>query len=391
MWLAKIIHIITKLELGGAQLNTLYTITHLDKKKFLPYLISGETAILDEEAKKCGVPFYKVPLMVRPVMPHKDILALWQLIRLLRKIKKEDPQLPLIVHTHSSKAGILGRWAGFFAGCDGIVHSYHGFGFTDWQSPIVRNAFVWAERLTRPITDRFICVSINNLKKGAQKRVLVESKSHLIRSGISISEFKRNDKNPQEVKDELGIPADAPVVGMVACFKPQKAPLDFVDIAQRVASKHGHVYFLVAGDGELRAEMERKIEEYGLKDRFLLLGWRKDIPRLMSVMNVLVLTSLWEGLPRIIPQAWSSEVPLVVTAVDGSAEAIKNGINGFLFEPRDVETAAQKILALLEDRELAKSIALEGGKSVKEFDIDLMVQKQEELYLSLLLEKSKLK
>lgn len=389
--LAKIVHIITKLELGGAQLNTLYTVTHLNREQFLPYLISGEPGILDEEAGKSGVPFYKATMMVRPVRPHKDVLALAQLIALLRKIKKEKPRLPVIVHTHSSKAGILGRWAGFIAGCEGIVHSYHGFGFTDWQHPLVRSAFVWAERITRPITDRFICVSLNNLKKGAEEKVLVESRAHLIRSGISISEFKREDKNPKEVKDELNIPADSPVVGMVACFKPQKAPLDFVAIAKRVASEHGKAYFVVAGDGELRAEMERKIEESGLKDRFLLLGWRKDIPRLMSAMDVVVLTSLWEGLPRVIPQAWSAQVPVVVTAVDGSAEAVRDGVNGFLFEPHDIETGAQKILAVLKDNNLAQRIVTEGKKSVQEFDIDLMVRKQEELYLNLLSEKGKLK
>jgi len=384
MPIAKIVHIITKLELGGAQLNTLYTVTHLDRKKFAPYLISGEEGILDADAEKSGVPFYRVPQMVREIRPRQDISAFWALNSILRRIRGSEPRLPVIVHTHSSKAGILGRWAARFARCEGIAHTYHGFGFTSEQSAAVYAAFVYAERIARPITDRFICVSRNNIERGAAKRVLRPEHTSLIRSGISIGEYSSEGKDRKSARREIGAPEDAPLVGMVACFKPQKAPLDFVEIAALVAREEPRAWFIIAGDGELRPDIERRVAERGLGERFRLLGWRRDIPELMSAMDVLALPSLWEGLPRVIPQAWAAGLPVVVTAVDGSAEAVSDGENGFLFQPHDIESAARSVLRLLREDALREKIREAGFKSVAEFDIDLMVRQQEQLYENML-------
>lgn len=384
MPLAKIVHVITKLELGGAQLNTLYTVTHLDKGKFLPYLISGEEGILDTDAEKSGLPFFKVTQMVREVRPHKDISALSRLTSILRRIRGDEPRLPVIAHTHSSKAGILGRWAACFARCEGIVHTYHGFGFNDEQSAPVRAAFVWAERITRPITDRFICVSRNNIEKGVEEKVLRPERTSLIRSGISIGEFSSKGKVRKSLRETIGAPDDVPLVGMIACMKPQKAPLDFVEIAARVARDAPNARFIVAGDGELRPDMEARIAEKGLGDKLKLLGWRRDVPELMAAMDVLVLPSLWEGLPRVIPQAWAASLPVVVTAVDGSAEAVTDGENGFLFQPHDVEGGAAKVVELVKNTALRKKFAAAGLISVAEFDIDLMVRQQEQLYENML-------
>jgi len=381
---ARVVHIITKLELGGAQQNTLYTVSHLDRGLFEPVLVSGEPGILDDEARSLGVEFHRVPQLVRKVRPHLEIAAAARLMLLLRRIRKREPRLPVIVHTHSSKAGILGRWAAYMSGCEFIIHTYHGFGFHDWQSAPAHFLFKWAERVTRPLTDAFVCVSRNNIEKGKKEKVLRGKDTCLIRSGIEIDKFSSEGKDIRAIKESIGVPPQAPLAGMISNFKPQKSPVDFVEIAGLVSEKMPEAHFFIAGDGELRPEVERKVRELGIKDRFHLLGWRRDVPELMAAADIVVLTSLFEGLPRVVLQAMAARRPVVATCVDGTPEAVTDGITGFLARPRDIETMARRIAELLGDAGLRRKMGEEAAKRVGEFDIDKMVRDQEDLYLKLL-------
>ncbi|MBI5181899.1 MAG: glycosyltransferase family 4 protein [Nitrospirae bacterium] len=379
----KVVHIITKLELGGAQENTLYTVSHLDKKKFIPVLITGTEGLLVDDAKRLGIEAHFLPSLVREINPVKDITALLDIRRLLLKIKRSS-QSPIIVHTHSSKAGIIGRWAAFFAGIPVVIHTYHGYGFNDYQSISKRRLFILLERLTARITTRFIAVSKNNIEKGIDAKIFKRDDVELIRSGIDISEFSDIKINKAKKKKELQVDFDKPLVGMIACFKPQKAPLDFIKAAHLVHQKMPDVRFIVAGDGELRPSMEELINSLGLKDKIKLLGFRRDIPEIMKCLDVFVLTSLWEGLPRVILQALAAGVPVVATEVDGSSEVVKNGINGFLIKPGDAEGIAEKIMYILQEIKDFKFQISDSKSILDEFDINLMVRQQEKLYMGLI-------
>jgi glycosyltransferase involved in cell wall biosynthesis len=208
----------------------------------------------------------------------------------------------------------------------------------------------------------------------------------LIRSGISIGEYQHVPESRGEIRKTLGITPHQKVVLNVSCLKPQKAPEDFVEVAARVAPQESDAVFLLVGDGILRPKVESAALRHGLGDRFRLLGWRRDVPQLLKAADVLVLTSRWEGLPRVLPQAMAAGIPAVATAVDGSPEAIEDGINGFLVQPGDVEGMAERILRLLGDPLLRDRMGREGQKRVGEFDIDLMVRQQEELYEELVKE-----
>jgi len=152
----RVIHIITKLELGGAQENTIFTVSHLNRDLFHPALWSGPGGILTQEvSEKLGEDFQLIPALAREISPGRDILALFQIYRMLLKEKKQNPDSPIIVHTHSSKAGILGRWASFWAGIPLVIHSFHGFGFNDFQPFYLRWFFINLERLTARFTDSF--------------------------------------------------------------------------------------------------------------------------------------------------------------------------------------------------------------------------------------------
>ncbi len=380
-----VIHIITLLELGGAQQNTLYTVAHLDRGRFRPYLIVGKGGILDADAMALAdVPCLFLPSLRREILPHADMLALRQIRSGIRAILRANPGAKPIVHTHSSKAGILGRWAAWCEGVPVIVHTYHGFGFHDGQTPPVRWAFQTAERLTGRITDAFIMVSRANMEKASRLGIASIGRMTLIRSGIPIRDFQDVREDREEIRASLGLGPDEPVVTMVACLKPQKAPMDFVEVARRVVAQEPKARFLLAGDGVLRGAVEEAMGSAGLLGEFRLLGWRRDIPQLLRASDVLVLTSRWEGLPRVLPQAMAAGLPVVATSVDGSPEAVEHGVNGYLVPPGQVRAMAERVVELLRDPGLRERMGAEGRRRVAEFDIDKMVAQQEELYTRLL-------
>ncbi|MFT7464105.1 MAG: glycosyltransferase involved in cell wall biosynthesis [Pseudohongiellaceae bacterium] len=381
-----VVHVITKLELGGAQQNTLHTVEHLDRTRFAPHLVCGTEGMLDDEAralKDVGLTF--LPELVRPIHPPKDLLATWRLAALLRPLVASGP---VIVHTHSSKAGIVGRAAARLAGAGPVVHSIHGFGHGAISNAALRWLTLATERLMARCTDAFIAVSECNRREGDALSLLGGRPCEIIRSGIDLDDFARADGLRAQVRQSLGYADGVPVVGMIACLKPQKAPLDFVELVRLVSERVPTARFFVAGDGELRSQVEARLLALGLTDKVQLLGWRRDIPGLLGALDVAVLTSRWEGLPRVCPQAMAASRPMVATAVDGTPEAIVDGQNGFLVEPGQMEDAAERVVQLLGDPDLRSRLGQRGQQDVASFGQEEMVVRQEALYERLLLEKS---
>ncbi len=376
---AKVCHIITKLELGGAQQNTLYTVTHLDPSRYEPMLVSGAEGILVEEARRSGVKAWFLEDLVRPVSPWRDLRAAASLVGLLRR------ERPAIVHTHSSKAGILGRFAAAAAGVPVIIHSIHGWGFHPGQTAAGWGLFVGMERLASRATSAFIGVSRANLDLGESLRILREDQARLIRSGIPLGEFRPRDGG--EAGTDLPWPSPPEggvVVGMVACLKAQKAPLDFVEVAEAVLREEPRARFVLVGDGEMRGAIEERLRAAGAGDRVTLTGWRRDVPRLMRAFDVLLHTSRWEGLPRVFPEAMATGLPIVATRVDGAPEAVEEGVNGLLFEPGDTAGMASAVVRLVRDPARRREMGRAGIDRAGAWDIDRMVRDQERLYEELL-------
>lgn len=390
----KVCHIITKLELGGAQQNTLHTVNTLNRHLFLPLLITGPEGMLVEEANRyTHVTTYYVPALVREIQPFTDLKAITAIARILKAEYQAAPHVPWIVHTHSSKAGIVGRWAAKLAGISCIIHSIHGFGFHPDQPPVTRWLYIFLEWVTARITTHFIAVSQANIQTGLRLGLFSASQVSLIRSGIDIPRFQTHIADSEAERHthrehtlrELGIPVHKRIVGMIACFKPQKAPLDFIRVMRLVTETIPEAHAMLVGDGVLRPQIEALIAQQRLESGVSLLGWRTDIPALLPLCEVLVLTSRWEGLPRVCPQTMAAGVPIVATSVDGIPEAVQDGVNGFLLSPGDIRGMADKIIYLLTHPDIARDMGHQGQKLVDEFDIRRMVRQQEELYQSLLL------
>jgi glycosyltransferase involved in cell wall biosynthesis len=372
----KIFHVITKLELGGAQKVILLSLDRLSRQRYDLTLVTGpEGLLVDAASRISGLRCVWIPSLVREVHPFKDFRTLFALWRLFRR------ERPDIVHTHSSKAGILGRWAAWLAGVPVIFHTVHGFGFNDFQRPVVRDFYIWLERVTARITTKLVLVSYANAETGEKNRVFRRGDWILCRAGISIDEYLE-EKPRRAMLPNWGIATDKVVVGMVACFKPQKSPVDFVDVAARVLEKQKDLHFVMAGDGELRPAVEQRIRERGIGQHITLLGWQKEteMPEVYRNLDIVVLTSLWEGLPCVFSEAMASGLPIVATNVDGAREAIVDGDNGFLHEPHDIEGMARSVLELVSDPELRREMGRKGKTRVMEFDISTSVSNLEAGY-----------
>ena len=371
---AKVFHVITKLELGGAQKVTLMTLERLPREQYQLGLATGPEGLLVDWANQIpDIQRVWIPSLIREVRPVQDLLAFLGLWRLFRR------ERPDIVHTHSSKAGILGRWAARLAGVPVIFHTAHGFGFNDFQRPLVRKVYVWLERVTSRITTKLVVVSYANAEKGEKSGVFKHGDWVLCRDAISVKEFMQPGPRKTQLR-AWGVPEDKVIVGMVACFKPQKAPVDFVKVAARVLQETDRVHFVMAGDGELRAEIEQAIREAGIESSITLLGWHKDMPEFYRNLDIVVLTSLWEGLPCVFSEAMAGELPIVATNVDGAREAIRDGENGYLHEPHDIEGMARSVLLLAGDGQLRCAMGRRGKSRVMEFDISTSVAALESAY-----------
>jgi len=391
----RVAHIITQLELGGAQRNTLYTVGHLNPDAYESILICGRGGMLDKEAKAGGWITHFIPRLDRPVNPVNDAIALVSLYQLLREIK------PHIVHTHSSKAGILGRIAAYFAGVPMILHTFHGFGFTPGQRPLARRFFIGVEKMCALLSAHLVFVSQANREEAEQLHIGPHIPNSLIRSGIQMGPLPEGDFDPRNlarpkterrleprgIRDKLKIPHDDWVVAYIGNFKPQKNPLDLARTAALVLQQRRDVRFLFVGEGELRKSVENWVKDQRIDDRVHFLPWRRrreDVVKILSESNCFLLTSLWEGLPRALVEAMAARLPAVAYGVDGVLDILHDGNNGFVIPPGDVALAAEKILWLADHPLKAIEMGQKGHHLIaKEFDIDLMVRKQENLYQTL--------
>lgn len=375
----KVVHLITLLELGGAQGNTIYTVLNLNEKRFSAQLWAGKGAYWDEEVKKSlGISkrLRFIPFLARSINPFFDFISLFYLWRLLKKEK------PLILHTHSSKAGILGRIAARWAGIPIIIHTFHGFGFNHQQKPWTRKLFILLEKWVAKWTDKLIFVSEANLEEAKSLQIGLPKQYNLIRSGVSLTHLKTMSlsTNAAQLRRDLRIPNQNKIVVTIGPFKPQKNLQDFIKIAQNICKTAPDIHFLVIGDGDLRGFLENQIIESGLIGKVHLPGWRRDISQILSISDVFAMTSLWEGLPRSLVEALALGIPSVCYETDGVTDLLKNG-GGFLIKQRDIETATLSIKRLLNEGTLWAQKSKEAKALItQEFDIKTMVTQQEKLY-----------
>lgn len=379
----EVLHVITRLIVGGAQENTVATVAGLARgSAWSPRLLTGpetgpEGSLLDE-ARAAGVALEILPSLRREIRPLADARAAAALAARFRGGVSLPP--PRIVHTHSSKAGLLGRWAGNRARVPGVVHTVHGWSFHERLPAWRRALFVALERRAARWCHSLIVVSEADLEIGLAHRIGRREQYTLIRSGIDLARFACPARSREAVRAELAIPRNATVVGTVGRLSAQKAPLDFVECCLRLGSEHPDLRFLLVGDGPLRAAVEERVRSSPIAGRFVLAGLRRDIPELLGAIDLFLLTSLWEGLPRVLPQAMAAGVPIVATRTAGAREAIAPGEAGLLVEPGDVGALAASAKRLLDEPGLAAVLVERGRIASRGFGLEAMLDRIETVY-----------
>lgn len=381
----RVLHIITRMIVGGAQENTLLSVEGLDKMPdYDVALMSGidlgrEGELLTRARKTTKL--IVVPELGRSINPFKDAKAFWRLYRLIRNGKYH------IVHTHSSKAGVLGRFAARLAGTPFIVHTLHSLVFHEYQPWIVNRAWRLTKKICAPITDHFISVSRIISEKAIAAGVDGPEKFTTIYSGMELDWFLNANFDSQKVRKEFGIPADAPVVGKIARLFPLKGHDQLMDAAPEIVRRVPNVRFFLIGDGILFEHLQERAKQYGILENFVFAGLidRERIPEMISAMDVVVHTSLREGLARVLPQSLAMGKPCVSFDIDGAPEVVINDRTGYLVKPFDSVGLAEAVSQILEDPELRATMGANGRKLVDPpFRAETMVHEISKIYKMLI-------
>lgn len=358
-------HVITRMIVGGAQENTLLTIQgHLQNGHEVTLITggsSGPEGQLLQRSCPPGLKIIEVPEMIREMHPLKD----WQAYRAMRRIFQAGGYD--VVHTHSSKAGILGRLAARRAGVPLVVHTVHGQAFHPYQSAWKNWMYIAAERLAARHCDRIYAVAQAMIDQCVAAGVAPREKYQVVYSGMDLQAFMQARREP-ELRRQLGIAEGDLVVGKIARLFELKGHDCLVKAAARVVQVMPNVRFLLVGDGNLRQSLEAMIAERGLQRHFIFTGLVSpgEVCRYAAQMDVLAHLSLREGLPRTAVQALACAVPVVAYPLDGTPEVVIDGETGFLCEPEQVEQVADRLLTLLRDEPLRRRLGRQGQELVKE-------------------------
>jgi glycosyltransferase involved in cell wall biosynthesis len=376
----KILHLITKINLGGAQDNTLQTIEKHNRSYLEVHLASNPNGFWKERAQKAADVFHPLPHLVNPIDPLRDLFTLIQIVNLVRKEKFD------IIHTHSSKAGILGRWAAQIVGIP-VVHTIHGFPFHNFMPQWKRQFYLNIERISRPCTDFFITVSERNRQEGAKLGVLNLDNSKTVYSGIDLTKLDR-PCDLQLVRRDLDLPENCQIICMVGRLDQQKAPYLLIDAFAEVIKNSPNTILLLVGDGELLDSLKSQVQQLGIGDKVRFLGAREDVPEILKLSDIFALSSLWEGLGRAMTEAMLLGKPVVVPNIDGIPEIVHHNETGDLYPAKDIDQLAKHLSYLLQHPEARARLGNNAYQLTRKlFDSNLMVSQIEAIYDRLLVDK----
>ena len=378
-------HIITRLVIGGAQENTLATVKGLGLKPGVRVnLISGPTigpeGSLETEAAKIPGQFTVVPELIRPVHPLKDFLALRRLESILRE------QKPGLVHTHSGKAGILGRIAARRAGVPVIIHHIHGPSFGNFQGALANLVFTAAEKYAARVTDHFFCSAAAMTRLYLAAGIGRPEMYTRIFSGFPLAPFL-HAANDLVLREQLGLAPNHFVIGKIGRIFRLKGHADLLAAFAKIHTQAPQARLLFVGDGALRGEMESQARALGLAGKVVFAGLvpPADVARYVGIMDCVAHLSHREALSRALPQALAAGKPVVAYDFDGADEVCLENQTGCLVRTGDVDTAANRLLQLANSHALCEQFGRTGQAFVREnFSVEKMVDDQYNVYLKLL-------
>lgn len=389
----RVLHIITRLDKGGSAETTLQTVSLLSQKKYEVFLAHGlslesNMGVMEQEAlardlslaEKKGVRVFSIPSLARRLSLKNDFLAFISIYRLIKRIK------PHIVHTHTSKTGLLGRLAACLARVPIIIHTPHGHVFHSYFGPFMTKILVVAERVLSLMTDKITALTKGERDGHLEQGVASIEKYVIIHSGVMLQQIMNMSVDVDTGKKKLGISHNSNVIGVVGRLVPIKGHKYLVSAAKRIIKEFDNTVFVFVGDGYLESRLERQAESLGVRKNIIFAGWRGDVIAVLNLFDILVLPSLNEGMGKVLIEGMALGKPIIASRVGGIIDLVKDGDNGILVPPKDSGALEEAILKLIRNKNLAEELGKNGkAKVYPEYDTFVMVRQIEDLYECLLI------
>jgi len=357
----KIVHLQLLPLMSGVQKVSLDELAHLDPARYERIAVCKCEGEFTEQLRKIGVRVHLVPELERAISPKRDVQAYLALRDFFRA------ERPDIVHTHSSKTGILGRLAAKAAGVPTIVHTVHGYAFPAESRAAIKAIFKFLERRAGRVTHRMIVLNDADAAIARDLLGVPDRRLAVLPNGVDVDTYSPATPEARHAlrRSVFGIESlDHVVVGMVGRLWVQKNPQCFVRAAIQVAAQRPRVSFFMIGDGEFRHELEAAIRASGQADRIRILGWRSDVPELLKALDLMVLPSRWEGMPLAVLEAMSSAVPVIASDIPGNHHLVEDGSDGRLFPPDDDQALASALIELVDDAALRARFSAQARSKV---------------------------
>jgi glycosyltransferase involved in cell wall biosynthesis len=387
----RVLRLITRLNIGGPAIQAITLSDRLTARGFRTVLVHGRLSAGEgnmAERLPSGVDAIYLPTLQRRVAPIDDARAVAALCRLLYRVR------PAIIHTHTAKAGTIGRLAAAIhnrtAGRRApvrVVHTYHGHVLDGYFGPVATRCFTSAERQLARLTDAIVAISLRiKTELLVGHRIGREAQYHVVPLGFDLTPLLAvDDVARQAARSALGIPTGAHVVSTVGRLTAIKQHRLFLETAQRIGQRDASALFIIAGDGELRQQLEASARTLGLEQRTRFLGWRRDLPTIYAATDVFLLTSRSEGTPVALIESLAAGVPAVSTDVGGVRDVIDSSDAGLLAPFGDADALAAAVGALLADRSRRRAMGEHGrGAMLARYTLDRLVDDVEGLYRELL-------
>ncbi|HKV45507.1 MAG TPA: glycosyltransferase family 4 protein [bacterium] len=372
-----VLHVITRLVVGGAQENTLLTAARLDPARYEVTLASGPTTgpegSLEDRVSSLRA-FERIPELVRSPHPMLDPAALGRLYALMRRHRYH------IVHTHTTKAGILGRIAARLARIPIILHTPHGHAFHDYLNQAGSEVLRRLERWLAGHTDQIICLTEAERDEHLRLGIGPPERFAIIHSGVDIERFRSARPDVEAKRRELHLPPIGPLVGCVARLATVKGVQHLLDAVPRICAAVPNATVVCVGDGPLRPELERHARVLGVERSVVFPGVRRDVDEIMPLFDVVVLPSLNEGMGKAAIEAMAAGRLVIGSRVSGLQDVIVDGQTGFLVPPAEPEELAATVIRCLTDMPLTRAMGIRGQRLVDRYSIEVMIEKIERLY-----------
>ncbi|MBZ0293411.1 MAG: glycosyltransferase [Anaerolineae bacterium] len=382
----RIMYIITRLSIGSPAMHVTLLAEKMGAPDYESMLVCGMSEPHGGDmryfAEEHGVQPVFIPNLGGPINPLTYIRVIRQLYGLMREYQ------PDIVHTHLAKAGFAGRMAAMLVGVPVVVHTFHTHSYYNHFGPVMTRVLTLLERLLARRTDSIITLT-QNLRRELADHYHITRKSRItvLPLGLDLSRFAQTPRKQGVFRQQWGIPSDVPLVGIVGQLSPVKDPLLFLDAAALVRQQMPTCRFVIVGDGEIRAEIEAKIQVLNLQSAVTMTGWLSDLTSLYSDLDLLVNSSTTEGTPTPIMEALTAGVPVVATAVGGVPDMLDHGRLGLLVFAHHPETLADAIQLALSDPQ-----DTQAGQEImlNRYGIDRLIRDLDSLYRGLLAKKGRI-